>query len=100
MGEASGGRSATSPTFFKSTSVRTRMEWQNSQVVCTALDHRNLTGAPQLGQFPAGLLINDRAAPLDARRLARERSPLSAALQNRRPGAAGSRIRSSTAIRI
>src|ERR1700733_7266595 len=56
MGEASGGRSATSPTFFKSTSVRTRMEWQNSQVVWTALDQRNFTGAPQLGQFAAGVI--------------------------------------------
>ena len=53
MGEASAGRSATSPTFFRSTSVRTRIEWQNSQVVCTALDQRNFTGAPQLGQFAA-----------------------------------------------
>src|SRR5580698_3989231 len=58
MGEASAGRSATSPTFFKSTSVRTRIEWQNSQVVWTALDQRNFTGAPQLGQFAVGELID------------------------------------------
>src|SRR5947209_11315382 len=51
MGELSGGRSATCPTFFRSTSVRTRMDLQYSQTVCTLLDQRNETGAPQLGQF-------------------------------------------------
>src|SRR2546423_13940078 len=51
MGELSGGRSATWPTFFRSTSVRTRMDLQYSQTVCTLLDQRNETGAPQLGQF-------------------------------------------------
>src|SRR6202042_2391572 len=100
MGEASGGRSATSPTFFKSTSVRTRIEWQNSQVVWTALDQRNFTGAPQLGQFAAGELIFDKAAPPGGRPPARERSRSSAALQNRLPRAAGSKIHSSTTIRI
>src|SRR5882762_8629822 len=60
MGDASGGRSATSPTFSRSTSVRTKMEWQNSQVVCTALDQRNTMGAPQLGQFAAGALMAGR----------------------------------------
>src|ERR1700678_3203992 len=100
MGEASGGRSATTPTFFKSTSVRTRIEWQNSQVVWTALDHRNFTGAPQLGQFAVGELIPDRAAPRDARTLEPEQSQSSAAPQNRRLGAAGSKIHSGTAIRI
>src|ERR1700733_5550241 len=100
MGEASAGRSATSPTFFKSTSVRTRIEWQNSQVVWTALDQRNFTGAPQLGQFAVGPLIFDRAAPLDARELARERSRSSAAPQNRRLDEACSKKHSSTTIRI
>src|SRR5947199_8955283 len=51
MGELSGGRSATCPTFFRSTSVRTRMDLQYSQTVCTLLDQRKETGAPQLGQF-------------------------------------------------
>src|SRR5947209_7502235 len=51
MGEASGGRSATSPTFFKSTSVRTRIDLQYSQTVCTLLDQRKAMGAPQLGQL-------------------------------------------------
>ena len=32
------------------------MEWQNSHVVCTALDQRNWIGAPQLGQFAVGPL--------------------------------------------
>src|ERR1700691_4518116 len=98
MGEASGGRSATSPTFFKSTSVRTRIEWQNSQVVWTALDHRNFTGAPQLGQFPVGELIADRAAPLDAPKLAPAQSRSRAKPQSRPSAAAGSRTHSGTAI--
>src|SRR5947209_8410277 len=51
MGDASGGRSATSPTFFKSTSVRTRIDLQYSHTVCTLLDQRKATGAPQLGQL-------------------------------------------------
>src|SRR5271155_1837845 len=100
MGEASGGRSATSPTFFKSMSVRTRIEWQNSQVVWTALDQRNFTGAPQLGQFAAGPLIFDRAAPLDARKLAPEQRQSSAAPQNRRLDGVCSKKHSSTTIRI
>src|SRR5277367_5798701 len=100
MGEASGGRSATTPTFFRSTSVRTRIEWQNSQVVWTALDHKNLTGAPQLGQFAAGELIVDTAAPPDAPTLAWEQRRSLIAPQNRPMDAAGSRTRSSIAIRI
>src|ERR1700677_4399527 len=100
MGEASAGKSATSPTFFKSTSVRTRIEWQNSQVVWTALDQRNFTGAPQLGQFAVGPLIFDRAAPPGEQKLAWEQSRSSAAPQNPRPGGAGSKKRSDTAIRI
>src|SRR6202049_2690821 len=62
-GELSGGRSATSPTRSRSTSRRTRMEWQNSQVVWTALDQRNLIGAPQLGQLATLSLMLIR--PLD-----------------------------------
>src|ERR1700730_15072185 len=50
-GELAGGRSAPSPTRSRSTSRRTRIEWQNSQVVWTALDQRNLIGAPQFGQL-------------------------------------------------
>src|SRR5665213_1757525 len=99
MGEASGGRSATTPTFFKSMSVRTRIEWQNSQVVWTALDQRNFTGAPQLGQFAVGELIFDRAAPLGAPRPGWVRSRFSKAPQNRGPGAAGSRTHSHKANR-
>src|ERR1035438_10363716 len=57
MGEASGGRSPISPTFSRSRSRRTRMDLQNGQVVCTADDQRKVTGAPQLGQFAALLLI-------------------------------------------
>src|SRR2546426_7540743 len=64
MGELSGGRSATSPTRWRSTSRRTRMEWQNSQVVWTALDQRNLIGAPQFGQLATLSLMNVR--PLDS----------------------------------
>src|SRR5438093_11821910 len=60
MGELSGGKSATSPTRSRSTSRRTRMERQNSQVVWTALDQRNLTGAPQFGQLATLSLMNVR----------------------------------------
>src|SRR6266852_6189828 len=91
MGEASAGRSATSPTFFRSTSVRTRMEWQNSQVVCTALDQRKVTGAPQLGQFAAGALMADRDARLVARRLWTRLVPFLEALQNRDRAGGGSK---------
>src|SRR5271156_1135858 len=100
MGEASGGRSATTPTFFKSTSVRPRIKWQNSQEVWTALDQRNFTGAPQLGQFAAGELIPDRAAPLDAPKRARERSQFSVTLQSRRLDGAGNKIHSDKATHI
>ncbi len=37
-----------SPTFFKSRSVRTRIEWQNSHVVCTAPDQRKFTRRPAI----------------------------------------------------
>src|SRR5947207_6009355 len=57
IGEGSGGRSPTLPTFARLMSSRTRIEWQKGHTVCAALDHRNWTGAPQLGQFPAGWLI-------------------------------------------
>src|SRR5882724_13675985 len=40
------------------------MEWQNSQVVWTALDQRNLIGAPQFGQLATLSLMDVR--PLDA----------------------------------
>src|SRR5712664_3637910 len=57
MGELSGGRSATWPTFFRSTSVRTRMLLQNSQTVCTLLDQRKTILAPQFGQLATGWVI-------------------------------------------
>src|SRR5215469_8123751 len=57
MGEASGGKSATCPTFLRSTSVRTRMLLQYSQTVCTLLDQRKTIFAPQLGQLAAGCVI-------------------------------------------
>src|SRR5712692_1072268 len=40
------------------------MEWQNSQVVWTALDQRNLIGAPQFGQLATLSLMSVR--PLDS----------------------------------
>src|ERR1700677_713188 len=100
MGEASRGRSATSPTFFKSTSVRTRIEWQNSQVVWTALDQRNFTGAPQLGQFATGELMADRVVPVGALTRLRLRIPASATRRNLPPDAAGSKRYSGKASRI
>ena len=39
------------PTRRRSTSCLTRMDLQNGQVVCTALDHRKAISAPQLGQL-------------------------------------------------
>ena len=57
MGEGSGGRSATCPTFFNSKSVRTMIDLQNGHEVCTALDQRNSTAAPQFGQLDLGWLI-------------------------------------------
>src|SRR5271163_1073197 len=57
MGEASCGRSPTSPTFFTSTSVRTQMELQYSHTACTLLRKLYVTGAPQLGQLTVTLLI-------------------------------------------
>src|SRR5467141_3280954 len=57
IGELSGGRSATWPTFFRSTSVRTRMLLQNSHTVCTLLDQRKTILAPQFGQLAAGGVI-------------------------------------------
>src|SRR5882757_1694391 len=56
-GELSGGRSATWPTFLRSTSMRTRMLLQYSQTVCTLLDHRKTILAPQFGQLATGWLI-------------------------------------------
>src|SRR5580658_11210853 len=100
MGEASAGRSATRPTFFKSTSVRTRIEWQNSQVVWTALDQRNFTGAPQLGQFAVGVLIPDRAGQPLARRRTRRRILSSGARRSLSRGAGGSKRHSNRGSRI
>jgi hypothetical protein len=54
MGEGSGGRSATLPTFSRIRSLRTRIDRQKVQTVCTALDQRKVTGAPQLEQFAKG----------------------------------------------
>src|SRR5579862_6973984 len=96
MGDASAGRSATCPTFLKSTSVRTRMEWLNSQVVCTALDQRNVTGAPQLGQFACGELIPNRAGPDAAPRPTSLRIPAANTPRNPSQDADGNRIHSST----
>src|SRR6267378_7328987 len=57
MGELSGGRSATWPTFFRSTSLRTRMLLQKSHTVCTLLDQRKTILAPQFGQLATGWVI-------------------------------------------
>src|SRR5580704_8500226 len=73
-GELSGGRSATSPTRSRSTSRRTSTEWQNSQVVWTALDQRNLIGAPQFGQLATLSLM--RIRPLDPPDIHRGRAEL------------------------
>ncbi len=61
MGEASTGRSATVPTAFRSTSVRTTTERQCSQTACTLLDHLKSMGAPQFGQRPERLVMTVRA---------------------------------------
>src|SRR5580693_1116865 len=98
MGEASAGRSATTPTFFKSTSVRTRMEWQYSHVVCTALDQRNVTGAPQFGQF-AVTLMPGTAARSGALARGWRRNALATRLRNQPADAAGSKRRSDTTSR-
>src|SRR5437763_16922208 len=63
IGEGSGGRSPTLPTFSRLMSSRTRIEWQKGHTVWAALDHRNWTGAPQLGQLPAGWLIKWGRSP-------------------------------------
>src|SRR6266851_544539 len=57
MGELFSGKSATCPTFWRSRSVLTRIDLQNSQTVCTLLDQRNTIFAPQFGQLTAGWLI-------------------------------------------
>src|SRR5579863_6193678 len=61
MGELFGGRSATWPTFSRSTSVRTRTDLQYSHTVCTLADQRKAIFAPQLGQFATGWVIVPRA---------------------------------------
>src|SRR5580658_5332955 len=98
MGEGSGGRSATCPTAFRSRSVRTRMEWQKGHTACTALDQRNWTGAPQLGQFaPTWLMESETAALVFGRSPTALRTPAPVPLQTPRSGGAGSRRRSGTA---
>src|SRR5215831_15523381 len=62
IGEGSGGRSATLPTLRRFRSSRTRIDLQKGQTVWTALDQRNWTRAPQLGQLAWGALI--RVPPL------------------------------------
>src|SRR5258708_1854069 len=64
IGELSRGRSATWPTFFRSTSVRTRMLLQNSHTVCTLLDQRKTILAPQFGQLATGWVIANRPPDL------------------------------------
>src|SRR5579871_1114942 len=80
MGEASRGRSATTPTFSRLRSRRTRIERQYEHVVWTAPDQRNATGAPQYGQLADGWLIGEIGA-LDAAHTNRARGKL--ALQAR-----------------
>src|SRR6185503_1541529 len=55
MGEPSSGRSATTPTFCRSTSVLMTTDRQCSQTVWTLLDQRKTIGAPQFGQLADGL---------------------------------------------
>src|SRR6185503_21230391 len=70
MGELLAGRSATWPTFSRSTSVRTRMDLQYSQTVCTLADQRNVIFAPQLGQFAVGCVTgHDLQSPAPGRPL-------------------------------
>src|SRR6185295_2808327 len=66
MGETSGGRSATWPTFSRFTSRRTRIERQYSHVVWTAPDHRNRMAAPQLGQLACWLIGGRKIGPVDS----------------------------------
>src|ERR1700722_5711853 len=96
MGDGSGGRSATLPTFLRIRSSRTRIEWQKGQTVCTALDQRNVTGAPQLGQFACGELIPNKAGRDAALRPTSLRIPSADTRQNPNRDAGGSRIHSST----
>src|ERR1700730_11625979 len=96
MGEGSGGRSATLPTFCNVRSTRTRIEWQKGQTVCTALDHRNVTGAPQLGQLGVGALIRYRDGRDASPRPTSLRIPAAGTRQNPNRDADGNRIHSST----
>src|SRR6476660_2909412 len=59
MGEPSSGRSATTPTFCRSTSVLMTTDRQWSQTVWTLLDQRKTIGAPQFGQLAdrLGMLV-------------------------------------------
>src|SRR5580704_10618871 len=96
MGDGSGGRSATLPTFWSVRSTRTRIEWQKGQTVCTALDQRNVTGAPQLGQFAVGELIPNKDDRDAAPRPTSLRIPAANTRQNPNRDADGNRIHSST----
>src|ERR1700685_4168122 len=92
MGDGSGGRSATLPTFLRSRSSRTRMERQKGHTVCAALDQRNWTGAPQLGQFATGWLMNFSCrmiGPFEASHLHRGRAELQLQLLLKIPIRAG-----------
>src|SRR5262245_1599600 len=94
-GELEGGRSATWPTRLRSTSRRTRIDLQNSQTVCTALDQRNWIGAPQLGQLAVGELTG-RAARCAARVRRRRRTQTSDTPRIATRGEAGSKTGSGT----
>ena len=95
MGEPSCGKSATTPTFSKSTSWRTRIDLQYSQVVWTALDHKNLTGAPQFGQLATLSLMRDTAFRSAGRARTTPRTPAPDGLRNPTPDAVGNRTDSS-----
>src|SRR6185437_12125047 len=73
MGELLAGRSATWPTFSRLMSVRTRMDLQYSQTVCTLADQRNVIVAPQFGQFAVGCVTG--CVPQPTVRDLRERRP-------------------------
>src|ERR1035438_2670740 len=98
MGEASGGRSATTPTFSQLTSRRTMMDLQKGQVVCTAADHRNSTGAPQFGQLAVlwDMFMARRDDPQNARERHWPRPPRGAPRRNPSPAADDSRTGSNT----
>src|SRR5262245_59132762 len=99
MGEPSIGRSATVPTAFKSTSVRTTIERQYSQTVCTLLDHLNAIGAPQLGQRAARLVMTvGPIEPADVDRLRAEKFPQAEREVPRGPRATAEEIQAERAV--